>query len=501
MAPPTKTSRQKKSSSKPQQSAPTRGGLTPSQLLILAGLLMVAAIVWIGIGLAIYINQDQLFEPPASVNQIEPSPQNRLAPVQPTERPSPTSSLAPATPTPEPSPTATYAVAPAFINKEKIANIIKFVETRRGLSLPQALPINFLQRNQLQQQWKAEAIDSRVARMIENQELLHRALGLIQERANLAEAAAEFQTRSLMGYYRPDNKSMYIVADSVNMFADEEMTFAHEYVHALQDYYFDLSSLLRFDSSMDAILAARALPEGDAKLVEELFTAQNIGEDQLEYSAYRYLLQEPPALEGISPALSIATFFPYTAGEFFVLYLFFEGGFQWDRVNQAYQNPPISTEQVLHPEKYIAGEKPILVIVPDLSPALDASWQEIDQNILGELGLLIWLIDQVEPNLAINGAAGWDGDRYTLWLNENDQPLLGHVSIWDSEMEAREFFETATIGLNLRHGEAVYTETAERRWQSSTTATLLRQRGNQILLIITPDASLLEPVALRFNRF
>lgn len=500
MAPSTKKSRQKKSTSKSPQPAPTSGGLTTSQLLILAGLLMLAAIVWIGIGLAIYINQDSLFEPPTSVSEIEPASTN--IPVQPTALPSPTNTPAPATPTPEPSPTATYAVAPAFINKEKIADIIKFVEARRGLSLPQALPINFLQRSQLQQQWKIEAIDSRVARMIENQELLHRALGLIEKRANLAEAAAEFQTRSLMGYYRPDNKSMYIIADSVNMFADEEMTFAHEYVHALQDYYFDLSSLLQFDSSMDAILAARALPEGDAKLVEELFTAENIHQDQLEYSAYRYLLQEPPALEGISPALSMATFFPYTAGEFFVLYLFFEGGFRWDRVNQAYQNPPISTEQVLHPEKYIAGEKPIVVIVPDLSPALDASWQEIDQNILGELGILIWLIDKVEPDQAINGAAGWDGDRYTLWLNDNDQPLLGHVSIWESEMEAREFFETATIGLNLRHGEATYTETAtEHRWQSSTTSTLLRQRGNQILLIISPDNTLLDKVALRFNRF
>jgi hypothetical protein len=296
------------------------------------------------------------------------------------------------------------------------------------LALPEKLPLNFLTRRQLREQWQRGSVEREVLEVVEKQQQFYAAMGLIEPEVDLVQAALDTQNSLVLGYYDHEERMMYVIADSVNMFAQEEMTFAHEYVHALQDYHFGIGALLDRNVSADAQLAARALPEGDARLLEDLFTSENITQDQLHYTVYRYLFQEHLELEGVSPALGIFTYFPYTAGEFFVIYLYLSGGFSWDSVNQAYQNPPVSTEQVMHPEKYLAGEMPVDILLPDMGPALGGSWREIDRNVLGEARFLVWLIDQVEADQVITNAAGWGGDSYTLWLDNDGQRLLAKLS-------------------------------------------------------------------------
>jgi hypothetical protein len=292
---------------------------------------------------------------------------------------------------------------------------------------------------------------------------------------------------------------MYVIAESVNMFAEEEMTFAHEYVHALQDHHFELDHILQQDKSADEQLAARSLPEGDARLVERLFTAQNITPDQLNYTVYRYLFQEHPRLEGVSPALGIFSYFPYTAGEYLVIYLYLEGNFTWDRVNQAYGNPPISTEQVMHPEKYLAGELPVPVNLPQLSLVLGGTWREIDQDVLGEAGFLVWLVDQLDEDMASRGAAGWAGDAYSLWVDEANRRLLAESSLWDTEADAMEFFEAFSSYMNRRQATSRrYEEAGARFWEDSAGITQLSREGRQVLIIVGPDRSTLDQVRAQF---
>jgi len=503
----TKQTRTENSSS--QSSTSSQSKLTKQQLFILILLASVACTIWFGMAIGIYIKRDVLFEqttesiavesPTKPPLEIEVDSTHTPVPTEPSE-PTPTlTSVLPQTEaTIEPTPTATYAVAPEFINKDKIAEISRYVEQVRQLSLSEQLPTKFLTRAQFVEEWKSNSVDRALIEAAETQFQLYVALGLIDPEIALAEITEDHQTRSLMGYYTPDDKTMYIIADSVNMFAQEEMTFAHEYVHALQDQYFDLGRILAMDGSADALLAARSLPEGDARFVENLFTMQNVTRDQLQYGAYRYMLNQPPALEGVSPALGIFTFFPYTAGEYFVIYLFIEGGFSWDKVNEAYKNPPISSEQVIHPEKYLAGEQPVNVTLPDLSPALDEGWRELGQNVLGEVGLWVWLIDQVEePEMVIDAAAGWDGDRYSLWMNDTGQHLFVQVSVWESTAEANEFFEIATSTLHGRHSNATTkAEDGLQTWEYEDGITQLRWRGNnQVTLIIAPAAEVLTQIS------
>lgn len=480
------------------------------QIVVLAGLVLVACTVFVAIGATFFINRAAfLGQPQAAAPPVEPSPPafspSEAMPAAPVEPPepaaTPTSILPQAKATAEPSPTATYAVAPDFINKDKIAEITGFVESWRELSLPNKIPINFLTRRQLQDEWQAESFDADTLKAVEIQQEFYQALGLIEPEVDLAEAFFDSQTDILLGYYTPEEKAMYIIAESVMMFAEEEMTFAHEYVHALQDHHFDLSRLLTEDASADAFLAARSLPEGDARLVEDLFTSTNITADQLNYTAYRYLFQEHPTLEGVSPALGIFTYFPYTVGEYFVLYLFIEGDFTWDLVNQAYSHPPQSTEQVLHPEKYLAGEAPLNVALPNLAPVLGADWREIDHNVLGEAGFLVWLVDKTDELTASEGAAGWGGDAYSLLVNDDHQRILAEHSVWDSEPEASELVEAFTAYMDLRAGEPATIEANARFWSTDQGTTSITRSGRHVLIVIAPDPPTANTVRAQFAEF
>ncbi|MCK6626549.1 MAG: hypothetical protein L6R45_15395 [Anaerolineae bacterium] len=478
---------------------------SPFQVSVLTLLTFVLCSICGGIGfVAIRLN---VAASPPMVAALTPLP---LTEAQPPSTPIPTSLPPTWTPSPipsatavaVPSATATYVVAPALINKKKIGQIVEFVELYRGLTLPTAVPIKFLTRRQLQEQWRETSFDVAALEAVQTQQEFYRALNLIEPEVDLVQAAFDSQTDILLGYYTPEEKAMVIIAESVNMFAEEEMTFAHEYVHALQDHHFDLQQVFNNNLSGDALLAARSLPEGDARLVEDLFTRQNIRQDQIDYNIYRYLFREHPKLEGVSPALGIFTYFPYTAGEYFVLYLFFQGGFSWELVNQAYRQLPTSSEQIMHPEKYLAGEAPIPVSVPDLAPALGGTWREIDRDVLGEAGFLVWLYDQTDEQTAITAAAGWDGDAYTLWVDGNDHRVLVVSSLWASEADALELRHAFITALKRRglSGQPYPGQNAL-LWEDATGVTLLSRVGLRVGLIIAPDRASLDRVRLQFAGF
>ncbi len=439
--------------------------------------------------------------PPAAEMAAQPPPTATLVPPTPTPQPSPspTATTAPPAPT-DPTPPPTRVIKANQINESKIGEVITFVEQWRGLTLPDGVPTDFLTRDELQEQWRQRSFDQSVIDTLRKQQAFYIATGLIDPEVDLVEIAVDNQARAVLGYYNPDEQKMYIIAESVNMFAREEMTFAHEYTHALQDYHFDLNRLTADHLSNDAALAARALAEGDAQLVEALFTRQNINQDELAYDGYRYIFETAAELEGVSPALGALAYFPYSGGEYFVRYLFVQGNQSWELVNRAYRNPPVSSAQIIHPEKYLAGEQPAAVSLPDLSAALGQGWREVDRDVLGEMGLLVWLLDGLPPSRAQNGAAGWAGDGYTLWVDDNDRRLLALQTVWESTPEAEEFFGTfVTYTVLPGRNQSLREETATYIWSSDLGLILLERQENRVLIIIAPDQPTLEAARGQFQ--
>jgi hypothetical protein len=199
----------------------------------------------------------------------------------------------------------------------------------------------------------------------------------------------------------------------------------------------------------DMLLAMTALIEGDATVV--MMVDMMRGEETAQE-----VLRTPPAMADAmfnvmratmpfvggktiknAPAiLRESLIYPYHRGTMFVLHMTNRGG--WEPVSAAFRDPPLSTEQVIHPEKY-AGKKrdvPTALKLPDLAPALDKRWRALDDNVMGEFQIAVML--QKQPRAAA-AAAGWDGDTYSLFEIDERQTGLVWVSTWDSDKEAEEF--------------------------------------------------------------
>jgi hypothetical protein len=125
--------------------------------------------------------------------------------------------------------------------------------------------------------------------------------------------------------------------------------------------------------------------------------------------------------------------FPYNAGAGLVADLYRAGGLSL--VNTLFTRRPVSTEQVIHPEKYIAGEMPVAVRAPEPPPgfALVAS------EALGEMQTRVVLARCTSAEGATAAAAGWGGDRYSLFAGPAGEVALLWSTSWDTESDAAEF--------------------------------------------------------------
>ncbi|HET6313383.1 MAG TPA: hypothetical protein VFH60_06070, partial [Chloroflexia bacterium] len=218
----------------------------------------------------------------------------------------------------------------------------------------------------------------------------------------------------VLGYYDPEEDEMFVLRNQADLSPGSKQTLAHEFVHALQDQYFDLEKMLPDEShDDDRSLAIRAVVEGDATMaglsyVRDYFTQADIEEFlQESSSADTSVLNSAPAY------LRESLYFPYDAGADFVNELLMMDGFQ--AVDEALADPPASTEQILHPDKYFDSprDEPIQVPLPPLTDTLGAGWTMVDWGTLGEFDLRVILDENgaADPDEA---AAGWGGGSYAF---------------------------------------------------------------------------------------
>jgi len=281
-------------------------------------------------------------------------------------------------------------------------------------------------------------------------ERLLKGLGLLPDDASLEDLYVELLGGQVAGLYNPDDKELYVVSKSGNLGPTEKSTFAHEFTHALQDQNFGIDSL-----DMDEVgegdrgIARLSLVEGDASLVMTYWQIQNLSQLELLRMIGESLNPEVSGgLEGMPAILRESLMFPYTQGLAFVQGLQASGG--WQAVDDAYADPPASTEQILHPEAYAAGEVPVDVELPDdLAAKMGEGWSVGLEDTFGEFQLKLWL-DQAAADAAISTQAstGWGGDRIALLDGPDDAWAIAMDTAWDSELDASEFSDAATTVVN-----------------------------------------------------
>ncbi len=325
------------------------------------------------------------------------------------------------------------------------ARIERQVEAIRGLPPKVSVDPVILDQAALDAALRASFDKDNPAAEIAASERVNKALGLIPADASLKELQLQLLSGQVIGFYDPETKTMSVKSASGAIGVAQQITFAHEYDHALQDQAFDLSKLgIDARDQGDRSLARLALVEGDATLVMTEWASTALTPVQLlQYLAQSDITGQAAALAKLPPAMRAQLMFPYTTGLAFVQGLQAKSG--WDAVNQAFSRLPDSTEQVLHPEKYASHEAPVVVPVPaDLATRLGAGWTVELQDTFGEFGLRTWLqsVGGLDAATASAAADGWGGDRLVLVTN-GATFALALQTVWDTPADAAAFAAAA----------------------------------------------------------
>ncbi|MEW5986559.1 MAG: Ig-like domain-containing protein [Chloroflexota bacterium] len=265
-------------------------------------------------------------------------------------------------------------------------------------------------------------------------------------------------SEQIAGFYDPETGEFVVISDDHNLDPLEQSTHAHEFVHALQDQYYALELLEDSELDSEAQAALRALAEGDAFLTQLLFEESGYFSEAEQTEISQLRNEAPTEVYDAAPAALQASFvFPYTAGINFVATLYRQGGFA--AVDAAWADPPQSTEHILHPDRYLAGDDvPQLVSLTPLTATLGAGWRRVDEDILGEFFLRLYLGQELDEEMVDTAATGWGGDRYAVYWHEAEGNVVMVLRLtWDTAADGEEFtlaYEEYAQAVTGAEGEA-----------------------------------------------
>jgi hypothetical protein len=248
-------------------------------------------------------------------------------------------------------------------------------------------------------------------------------------------------------------------------------------------------------------MAIRSLVEGDATLLMQQYAVKHFSTDDIQEILSESTIIETGVLDSAPEIVQQSLLFPYEKGLIFAMALFSEGG--WQAIDAAYTNPPLSTEQIIHPERY-PDDVPQIVSLPALTDTLGAGWRLVDEDVLGEFGLDIYLEGHVNSEAAETAAEGWGGDRYVVhWRDDESGFVLALRSAWDSAADAAEFFDTYAQFAEERSGSGPTQREGDARllWLGDDALLLARNAEDETLVLIAPDEDTLSTVLTLFPDF
>lgn len=261
----------------------------------------------------------------------------------------------------------------------------------------------------------------------------YRLLGMIPDSLDLQALLLDLYSEQVAGFYDPDSSALFAVegADPAQL----RLVVAHELVHALQDQYLPLDSLLKQRTNGDRASASQAVLEGHATIASLKVLVPDGGMiDQPDFwQNFRVQIRESQATMAVfqrAPlVLREGLIFPYLYGADFMRW--------WAAAHPGEPLPlaadlPQSTEQILHPERYNAGDMPIELVFAD------SATTPLHEDTLGEMELHILGSNLRGGEVITSLAAGWGGDRYRVYDSPEGTALVWWT-VWDSETSARRF--------------------------------------------------------------
>ncbi len=329
---------------------------------------------------------------------------------------------------------------------------------------------------------------------LESEGVMLRKLGLIPVDMNYKEFMLKLLSEQVGGYYDPDKKTFFIAGW---LPVDEQKpVMVHELTHALQDQHFDLQHLMEADRKLkddDEVLAHMALFEGDATAVMLDYLLEPAGRTFTQLPNLVFVMRAQfstmetqfEIFRQAPSFLKETLVFPYSYGSAFLQRV--RSNRPWSEVDKIYKDLPASTEQIIHPEKYLdKRDNPLPVEAEDPSPRLGTGWKIAYTNVLGEFSIYLMLKNELSEAQAKNASAGWGGDKVYLVQDKDGASAVWGFSTWDTPDDANEFYEAMRDWLQHRFPKAHASEEPESTFSlvHSGEYNSVRKAGPQVQFVI-----------------
>ncbi len=449
------------------------------------------------------LRQTQNSVQPAAQPVVDASPSHTPSPSPlPSQTPTPLPTIRPSQ---TPIPTETYVpIGPtARVQAERIQ---QEVANLRGLPVQStAVGLNIVTRPQAENLLKQHYLTSELMPHLEDEQRVLAALGFTAPGGDPTSGVINRAVDGIGGFYLPKADEIYVFG--MRFGGIEHYVYAHEFDHALVKQNFNPPALNQAvcAGNSDACTALIALLEGDANLLMRQWWKQYSGPQD-----YRDILLYRPSVmtfaeQSAPPYLIEDLGFPHEKGLAFVEHLYKLG--RWKKVDAAYAKLPATTEQILHPNKYLAGEPPLPVTLPALTGALGEGWRQIKDDVLGEWSTYLLLAYHVDEAAQLNhvvstiATQGWGGSHYQVYYHAGqDQLALAAQWAWDSEKDGDEFAAALRQQLDIRFRGARPNFPGD-CWEEGASLTCVLTSPAQTLWLTAPNSEVMENLQALFADF
>jgi hypothetical protein len=348
----------------------------------------------------------------------------------------------------------------------EVGSIEKDLTEITGLPFHHNVPYAVMNKDELRRFLEKRLRDEVKPADIHAEELTLKMFGLIPQDFDLRQETVDLYTEQAAAFYDYNKKKLFILEggeaagsskDSApsnplasdqagDRAAEQRMALAHELAHALADQHFHLNKFIRAGlRSDDGSTARLAVMEGQASwLMSAYLSMENGGPPDVAEPALRAMAKslaeggdEYPVFSKAPLYIRESLVFPYSEGMLFQDAIYRKLG----RIafSEVFQRAPDSTQQILHPEKYLAHVASETVDLP--RPPRPKQFHALAEGTLGELDLRVLLTQYIGKEEGEPAAAHFSGGAYELIEQKRGKyAVLGFATIWDSPESAQLFF-------------------------------------------------------------
>ena len=300
--------------------------------------------------------------------------------------------------------------------QDKLETALAYVSKIRNLPARSAVRGRLMGRAEIERYISTQLDAETPKDVMQATEALLYGFGTVDADFDYRASVIALMSSQLLGFYDPKQKTFFVGGDLAGEEAD--VTLWHELVHALQDQHYDLTHLGDWQPDLgDSQAAVHALAEGDAtsSMLDAMMKPRGATALDVPESLMRAQSVLGSAALTAPPVLVRSLLAPYVDGLAFTNYLRRRGGFA--AVDAAWRALPASTEQLLHPEKFLSREAPLIVPLPP-APAYAPELHERFHDVMGEQTLRLFFEEWLPAATAATAASDWGGDRLSVFSDD-----------------------------------------------------------------------------------